>query len=215
MTRRVYIVVPGILSSTGDNLAWFVRLSEDVMRRNPETAPAGIEFRYTTGPLLRRIGQQERARQIAQLAENWDRSGFSVVLVGHSNGCDLITRAISLCGCKIEAAHLVAAACEADFEMNRLAAALRNDRLGEVICYVSKSDSAVGFFGRLSLAFRGLGLGYGTLGSDGPKNVPDGMLGERVHTIRRDTLDHTEWFSASNYDATFAAVTVAEKTAKE
>lgn len=189
-------------------MAWVVRMTDDIMRRNP--AARASEFRYFAGPIFRRGRQQQRARQLAAMIEGWYDDGFSVVAVGHSNGCDLILRAMGLMVAHVEALHLISAAADADFAGNGLNDALAHGRCGRVMCYVSDGDSALSVWARLS-NWVSLGLvGYGSLGWSGPQNV-DADVTSRVIVVRRDYLEHGGWFAVDQYEATLNAVTVAER----
>lgn len=209
MKRRVYIVVPGIRSSTKDNLAWFVTLGEDIMRRCRKTSPAAIEYRYTTGPLIPKYAEQERARQVSNLVDLWADAGFDVVIVCHSRGAVIASKALCMTAAHISAIHFISGACSSDFAENGVGCAIAKNRLGRAYCYFSRSDSAVGFWARLAQNFNA--LGYGTLGADGPTNFPAEWRGSRVVEIARNYMEHSDWFSPQNYDATLAAVTVAER----
>jgi hypothetical protein len=210
MMRRVYILVPGIRTRTDDNQAWAVAWSDRIMQRYRRTAPAASEFRYFVGALSRRLSQQRYARQLAAMIEGWYDAGFAIVAVCHSNGADLLSRALRLTGAHLEAAHLIAAACDADIAETGFLDAVENGRLGRVVSYISRSDSALGTWARLSRHWAFLGLGYGTLGYDGPQGVPT-ELRSRFPVVSRDYLEHGDWFDSRNIDSTFAAVTVHER----
>lgn len=210
MTRRAYILVPGIRTRTDDNQAWAVAWADRIMQRYKRTAPAASEFRYFVGALSRRLSQQRYARQLAAMIEEWYDAGFSIVAVCHSNGADLLSRAVQLTEAHIEAAHLIAAACDADMTQTGYLEAVQAGRIGRVVCYVSRSDSALGIWAKLSRNVAWLGMGYGTLGFEGPKGVPD-TLKYRFPIVSRNYLEHGEWFDSQNIDSTFAAVTVHER----
>ena len=110
VNRRAYILVPGIRTRTDDNQAWAVTWADRIMQRYKRTMPAASEFRYFVGALSRRMSQQRYARQLAAMIENWYDAGFSIVVVCHSNGADLLSRALDLTAAHIETAHLIAAA---------------------------------------------------------------------------------------------------------
>lgn len=211
--RSAYIIVPGIRTRPADNGAWNVRMADDIMTRCAETAPVASEFRYYAGPLLRRLRQHEHARQAASLVEKYWLAGYRLHLVGHSNGCDLIERTIRMVSwVTIDSLHLISAASSADFEANGYNAALVAGAIGHIYCYTSRSDTAVGIWAALSHRYlRGWGLGYGRLGYTGPKNVPAAYRPSRVDVIRRDHMEHGDWFTAGHYRTTLDAVTVAER----
>ena len=80
------------------------------------------------------------------------------MLVGHSNGCDLIARVLEACGAEIDAAHLISpAADEEDF-----AEAIREGLVRRIHIYGSRHDGALRFaayaFVLLAYAWQGAPL---------------------------------------------------------
>lgn len=212
MTRRVYILVPGILTSPSDNSAWCVRMADDIMRSYEATRPCATEFRYYAGALTRRLKQARHARQLASVVDKWGREGFDIVLVGHSNGCDLIERTIKLIGVPIYSLHLIAAASSRDFCSNGYIERLLCSSIHEINVYFSASDSVLSGLARASQVFRFLGLGYGRLGELGPVNVPGSMIGAGVKLHCKSYMDHSDWFNDEHYGNTMRAITALESS---
>lgn len=211
MNRRVYILVPGILTSTSDASSWCVRMSDDIMRICRSTSACATEFRYFSGPFTRRIKQRRHAVELASVIESWGRAGFEIVLVGHSNGCDLIERAVRLSGSRIRSIHLIAAASKRDFCAAGYIERILSGSIGEISIHFSKSDSILSRFGKWSGIFSVFGLGYGRLGELGPINVPEMMRGERVRHVERHYMGHSDWFNEANYLNTLEEITALER----
>ncbi len=209
--RFVYILVPGIRTATGDNSAWCVRMADDIMRARPEAK--ATEFRYYAGPLTRRIKQARHARQLASVIEQWARAGFKAVVVGHSNGCDLIERAMRLVTVPVYALHLIAAASDNDFCRNGYVEKLLSESIHEVHVYYSASDAVLSRAARASRLFGFLGLGYGSLGELGPVNVPASIIGTAVRLHKRAYMGHSDWFSGAHYADTMDAITYLDRAA--
>lgn len=161
---RVFVFINGILARPGAHDGWTDRAVTWTQCRTPHKAE---KWEYATGALTRRLRQQSRARKIATMLRYYEAAGYALVLVGHSNGCDLIARVLRLRGTEpwyfqhpIEAAHLYApAAEEKDF-----AAALACGGLGWLHLNVGGKDRALWWGGVTRRLFGWAGLGYGTLG---------------------------------------------------
>ena len=160
--RTCYIAINGIRTNPGDAEGWTDRFVTWINTRLPDGVVAE-KFEYSCSALLRRMRQRERADEISKKVGYYRRAGYRLVLVGHSNGCDLIARVLEACGAEIDAAHLISpAADEEDF-----AEAIREGLIRRIHIYGSRNDGAL----RLAAATRPLigwmGLGYGSLGLRG------------------------------------------------
>lgn len=196
--RHVLVFINGILTSAGDSEGWTDRA---VTWAHLHTDFRAEKLEYFTGPLLRRLTQQARAEKFARMLLRYAKAGYAVSLVGHSNGADLIVRILDLVagGARVESAHLVAAACEADFERNGINTHLRDGVLGRVQVFASTADKALGFARLTAAPLSLIGLGYGSLGLTGPKNVAAAVR-ERVSVVDRPGYGHSTWF-ADEFDA--------------
>jgi len=126
--------------------------------------------------------QRRRARNLARLIDSY--KGNEIHLVGHSNGCDLICRALKQINTPVETIHLIAPATDADFGKNGLNEALSMERLGKVYVYAGEDDwpMKLAYYTRKVLSK--IGLGYGSLGYNGPQNIADEDWVERRVTFR-------------------------------
>lgn len=207
MKKKVFIFVSGILTNPGDAHGWTDRAATWIQTN---TGDFSEKFEYFSFALTRRIHQAARVRNVVQLINRYCHF-TEVVLVGHSNGCDIILRALKHRALAVREVHLFAAAAEADCRKNFLNHATRENKKLEAFLYVSQGDQVLGIAARIShILFGWLGLGYGTLGCDGPNHV---FHPQRTHVIRRDEMDHCDWFKPGrNFDFAMQSIT-RQKTA--
>lgn len=201
----VYIAVNGILTLPGSSRAWTDRATTWFHSESRALIQAE-KFEYFATPLTRRLRQHAHARDLADLIRSY--AGRRIHLIGHSNGCDLILRALALDSTPLASIHLIAAACDEDFNRNGLNNALLFDQLGAVHVYTSPDDAALKWAARPSRALLGwLGLGYGILGLVGPQRVLE-YADQRhlVHRYDRPGFGHSTWFADPHFDATLNLV---------
>lgn len=196
--KRVYIYVNGILTWPGDSKNWNGRAVTWTNISSECTSTEKIE--YFCGPIGRAFGQRERARKLYQTATYY--RGWEQIIVGHSNGADVILSALRDWQDfpRVSALHLVCGATNADFERNMLNFFMLLGRVEKTYVYVAGKDSAL----RIAHTIPGKILGYGTLGLHGPLKV-DPRLHGRVAVIRDapwTTYGHSDCWNDQNFDAT-------------
>lgn len=203
--RDVFVFINGILTRPGNAFAW-----TDLAERWFTTrAPAGVravKFEYFSPALLRRLRLQQHACDLARVIgdlQTWPERGpapqIRLHLVGHSNGCELIARAVQLSSARLHTIHLLAGAVERDFARNGLGDRLQRGQIGACFCYCSGADAVLKYLARPSQIFSRLGLGYGDLGARGPAGVRPGM---RVETHWEAGYSHSDWFAEDRFDKT-------------
>jgi pimeloyl-ACP methyl ester carboxylesterase len=192
---RFYLFINGILTLSDGRNAWPDRA---VTWTESQFAQLAEKYEYFSGALTRRIFQAARVRECAQLLRQY--AGHDLIVVGHSNGADIVCRLLQTTPIEIAEVHLLAPAADADFERNGLNEALLTGRLGRVHLYGSHNDRALQL-AQVSECLGFLGLGYGALGRTGPKNVDD-RIADRVQQVWRDDFDHSTWFSPAQFAAT-------------
>lgn len=195
--RLAYVFINGILTMPGDSEGWTDRA---VTWINTRTASKAEKWEYATGPILRRIRQQERAEKIARLISFYERAEFEVVLVGHSNGCDIIARVLDLREASVwsysrpvRSIHLFAPAADAgDFIQ-----AIDDESVRRVFVYRGGQDRALKA-GRWSRRLFGwAGLGYGSLGLADDDDTAGLELEYRPGVVVYDVpaFGHSDWFT--------------------
>lgn len=201
MPRHAFLFVNGILTRPGNARGWTDRAVHWFNQR--EEGVACYPFEYYSPALLRFAFQRGHARDLAETIDEY--AGHRIHLVGHSNGAELIERALAITPIRIDTIHLVAGAVERDFSKNELGRALNRGQVRRVFCLCSRGDAVLKYLARPSQVFQFLGLGYGDLGHRGPVLTALNDT-QSVRTAWRDTLGHSEWFSAANFEATMETI---------
>ena len=198
--RTCFICINGILTDPRKPDAWTDEFVDWIIRKLPDQVTA-VSYEYNATPLLRRWGQAERAQHIAAKVNAYRRSGYRVVLVGHSNGCDLIARVIGTMSAEVDTVHLFApAADEQDYDRAIEAGSVR-----QIHIYGSPNDRALGIGARLSRWLTFGKLGYGSLGLRG-KEFAARNAGIVFDHSRAD-YGHSDWFSPrQNFIATMMSI---------
>lgn len=224
MSPSLFIFVNGILNKPGAHNGWTDRAVSWIHQHTEHQAE---KFEYLSGAFTRRFTQKAHAIALQSIINSYrdEETQFfgkaprarTIHLVGHSNGCDIILRALTPSGgapmlARIESVHLIAGACEADFEKNGLNDLLMDGRIQRVVIYVGGRDQAMRA-ARVSQWLVGwLGLGFGTMGLSGPKNVDriltiDTPIPEEVAVVREPQFGHSTFFDKAHFDTTMRKLT--------
>lgn len=200
MSQRIYIFANGILNFPRSSHGWTDRA---VIWCEQRGLLAG-KFEYFCPALTRRIWQGWNTEKLVdKLAEHRDRP---ITLVAHSNGCELVCRAMRRAIVEGVRIHFLSPATDASFDRNGLNQAMSDGRVESAAIHWGGRDRAM-WFAWLSLkAFGWLGLGYGTLGLTGPKNVSP-EHSQRVLSHCEPSFGHSSWFAALWFEQTMRAVT--------
>lgn len=186
MRRTVFICINGIRSDPSDPQGWTDEFVTELNLRTSDHVQAE-KFEYYCSALFRWKGQKRRAENLARRVNKYVVAGYRVVLIGHSNGCDLIARVLGM-GVRVDTAHLFApAAFEADFE-----AAIEQKLVRRIHIYGSPNDRALKAASITSKALRLIRLGYGSLGLRGAAfaaKFPDVV---KDHSV--PSYGHSTWF---------------------
>lgn len=186
--RTAYIAINGIRFRPGTARGWPERFTEWVNTRLPDGVVADRREYYTTA-VTRFIGQRKRTDELARKVRRYQSAGYRVVLVGHSNGCDVIARLLRDVGLWIDAIHLFApAALEEDFED-----ALLNSTVGKIHIYGSVNDKALQWGKVTRVLFGWAGLGYGSLGTRGGEFAA--RYPGQVIDHSNNAFSHSTWFT--------------------
>lgn len=186
--RRLYVFVNGVLSDPAA-IDWTDRAVAWV---HGHTLDHADKYEYWTWALTRRLTQGKHAQALAQLV-NLHSEPNDLVLVGHSNGCDLLLRALPWIRERVHVLHLLSAAAEPDFDTNGLNDLLRRNRVQWVVVWRAGQDQALRLAWWSRLLTLGL-AGYGGLGIDGPRNVAR-ELAYAVLPLDEPCYGHSDWFA--------------------
>ena len=192
--KRVIIYVNGILTKPGDLRDWNLRACIWTQINSDFKA---TPFEYFCDVFGRAFGQTRRAEKLADVIQAY--KDFDITLVGHSNGCAVILAALNqmIVYPKINAVHLVSAACEADFVRNGLNEALESGKVGKVFVYRGGKDWAL----KLASGWLGRLLGYGVLGLHGAQNVT-AMARNGLGELIWPDYGHGDCFLPEHFDRT-------------
>lgn len=190
-------VCNGIRSRPGNPRGWTDLTASHF---NQHTEVKTEKFEYWCTAVFRRFGQDGRAQDLADVFNAYGPE-YSVHLVGHSNGADVICRSLRYLRRPVATIQLFSPACESDFQENGLADALEHDQVGSVWVYRAGRDLALRL-ARFTRVARIAGLGYGLLGLEGPRNAPAG----RVHVVDRPDFGHSTWWQPKYFGQTMQMI---------
>jgi pimeloyl-ACP methyl ester carboxylesterase len=207
--RTCYIAINGIRTNPGESDGWTDRFVTWINTRLPDGVVAE-KFEYYTSALLRGLRQRQRADEIAKKVGYYRRAKYRVVLVGHSNGCDLIARVLEACGAEIDAAHLISPAADEQ----GFAEAIREGLIRRIHIYGSKNDKALRFAAATRPLIGWLGLGYGSLGLRGREFAA--LFPEVVQDHSDDSQGHSTWMQRGpRFEALMQAISANDRTDQE
>jgi len=192
MNKRMYIYVNGILNMPSNCDAWTDRAVTWTIKKQWNMNCWSEKFEYFADVVFRRMFQQKRAEKLYKMIAN-HYNDWSIVLVGHSNGCDIIMRALDLLRFKksIDEVHLFAPACPR-YSLYDLRTMMLCNQVKDFVIYLSGNDEAMRL-ARLSLRllspFR---LGYGDLGGMNPEEVED-VVGKNAVVFKKE-YGHSTWW---------------------
>ena len=195
--KTICVYVNGIMTWPGSSKNWNRRA---VTRTHGTTDYRAESLEYLSLPLFSRaLGQRRRAQKLLKKLY-WYADEYAyerIVLVGHSNGCDVISDALKKLiptAISIDSVHLIAPACHSDFIKNGF-----NRWVGTKFhVYIGEKDKAL-WLANLKPA---RWLGYGALGKLGPQNVSEGI----DVTVTRKSFGHSGWFEGLDWDDTMDTI---------
>jgi pimeloyl-ACP methyl ester carboxylesterase len=199
MNEQIYILVNGILTNPEDVGSWTDRAEEWIDMHSSFKA---TKMEYRAGIFTRRLYQNTRVQNLKKICKAY--LGDRIVLVGHSNGCDIIQRMATKGTVRIHELHLIAGASDHDFRRNGYNRVLRHGAIDKIFVYVSDADKALKNALLSTHLFGWLGLGYGYLGLVGPTNV-DPLVKDRV-IIYKEPMDHSQWFNKHFFEKTMNCI---------
>ncbi len=202
--RTIFFCVNGIANNPANLHGWTDNFVTSLNIDSPDWVQAE-KFEYYVTFWNRWFKQSGIAKELITKIEIYLKAGYRVVLVGHSNGCDLIVRALK--SVRADSIHLFAAAAwEQDF-----VAAIEAKQVRKIHLYGSPDDYALKSASFASKLF-GLLPDKWKFGSLGLKNT----LAERFPDVVKDHsikgYGHSTWFIAGkHYDYTISLLILNEK----
>ena len=202
MHGEVWILLNGIRTVAGAPDGWVDRASRLMRTRWSLHAE---KFEYTTSFLFTRAAfQPERVRDLEYYINAYREEGWKVNLIGHSNGGELITRAVrDYPHDNIGKVVLIAGATEKDMVESGWDDALHSGEVDELVIFKSDGDKTLKKAAGWSQKLFGWNkltrpLSYGQMGLYGPQNVAEDIK-DKVKVIDAGEaygkhLDHSEYF---------------------
>lgn len=208
MEPHVFVAINGILTSPGDAEGWTDRAVTWLHQRFPAEPVKAEKVEYFAGALTRRFRQQKRAAATAALALSYLRKDFRVTFVAHSNGADVVARALAIIRRNLVAsvrpritAHLVAPSAEG----NDFAQAMYAGLLDRMHLYGSRADIALRLAQASKAVVGWLGLGYGTLGLEAREFALTHP--GRVFDHSNHDFGHSDWWEPGEvFDRTMQSI---------
>ena len=196
--RQSFLFINGILSNPEDVSTWTDNAETWIERETRYTAE---KYEYRAGALTRRIYQGKRVENVITIGKRIGSQ--NLILVGHSNGCQIIEEVVQKNKLQIKELHLIAGASGHDFEKNGYNKALMTGRIEKIFVYASPKDEALQKAKATSL-LQWFGLGYGYLGLVGPSRVNESVK-DKVVTIWKN-FNHGDWFTKKNFENTMKKI---------
>lgn len=189
MNRTAYIFVPGILNYPGSAIAWTDKAVTWIHQR--QTCECAEKFEYLALPLSARLLAERRAKDLAALMARYPVESFSVVLAGHSNGCDIIRRALWLAKRPANWVHFFAPAVAANPSTNRLGRLIQSGRIGFLRIHLAARDGILNnrFLGGLPLA-----------------TVQAQFADEHHAEIDSEPFGHCGWWAPAQFEASMKQI---------
>ena len=198
MNRTAYIFVPGVLNYPGSARGWTDRAVTWV--HNRQTCECAEKFEYLALPATRNLLAARRAAELAALIDRYPIESFSLVMAGHSFGCELIRLALQQSKRPANFVHLFAPACPSDPRRHRLKGMLTAGKIGFLHLYISGRDRVLtGHF----------------LGGIAPDAVRHQFIDEHHTTVRDHKFGHCGWLDAAHFEESMRAVAGLAEPEKE
>lgn len=195
--RTAFILVNGIFNDPGSDNAW-TDFGVDWLNLHTVEPTVTVAYEYGTDAIFRSLKQKARTEAIARRADAYHQNGDRVILVGHSNGCDLIARVIKTQ--QVDEVHLISPATDE----SELDVGIKAGNVGAVFIYGSTGDLVLKYGARATRILT-LGLaGFGSLGLRGPAYAAKHP--KIVFDLSDNRHGHGTWLDDHNLIATLGAV---------
>lgn len=189
MEKEVVIFVNGILTFPGSSDNWNRRATTHFHTTYGIFAET---LEYLTPALTRFLFAKKRAAKLSKKLHYYQRKGFKIHLVGHSNGANVIFNCLKMDKeiRRIESIQLFSPACPEDASKVGLDKLFADGRLGRFKLYRAGNDlplKAAGLLGRI--------VGYGAMGLRGVENIDHELeLAGVVQEHFEPMFGHSNWF---------------------
>ena len=189
MNRTAYIFVPGIYNRPGNPHAATDRAVTWVHVNRP--GAVAEKYEYAAGVLTRHVSNKRLAQSLAALVDSYPIDRFSVVLVAHSNGCEVARRALMLSERPANWVHFFAPAVDSNPRKHKLHKLLENGQIGFLRLHVAALDRV---------------LAHRYLGGMPAAKVAAQFAEERHTHVAEHDCGHVGFFSTENFEDTMVRI---------
>ena len=200
MKKRIYIYINGIFNLPSNSDAWTDRAVTWTHKHKYMYSYFAEKYEYFSDVIFRRFRQQKRAEKLARMICHYSKD-WHMVLVGHSNGCDVIMRALRLMNdYRVREIHFFAPACSRK-EKYGISTLLKAGLLDKFRIYIGGDDEAMRLARLSTKLLRPFSLGYGDLGGDDIEDLKRVLGSDTV--ISEPKFDHSTWWEkGANFEDT-------------
>lgn len=198
MKRKLYIYINGIFNWPGRSNGWTDRA---VTWTHTNTDCYAEKLEYYATFINSKKSRRIRADKFSNIIELYKEDVWDIVIVGHSNGCEVALKMMDDMKRYVSSVHLISAACERDFGINGLNQKLIDGKIGKIHLYGSSGDLILKIASYSDWCSNIFSMGYGLLGLKGPKNIDD-MIKDRVFDHDDDSMGHSTWVNFKNFENT-------------
>jgi len=195
--KRIYIFVNGILCNPGNADHWTDRAVTWIHTNTPYRAE---KFEYWSNVTTRLLGQERRARTLAKMLSFYPSRDWEVVLVGHSNGCDVVARALRIIhweektGQQFEQVHLYAPAIVPSAGIPILTDIIGAGALFKLLIHIGGLDKLLIYQERFGRFLKRLRIPYGAIGGMNPDKLAFLFGVTRARVVSHPAKGHSTYF---------------------
>ncbi len=192
--QRVVIHVCGIFTEPGDTANWTSRAVTWTHLHRPDHRAESFEYFSTT--LSRRAVSGYRGKKLAKKISFYLSEGWTVDLVAHSNGANIVRLALEELGWpELGQVSFISPACPEDCDEN----GINMMRAEKIRIHIGTSDLAM----VVADTFIGRALGFDDLGRKGPQNVKTSVP---IEVVRHEGWGHSTAFNEENFHDVMSVV---------
>jgi hypothetical protein len=198
MIKTIFLLVPGICDwrSIWGGRGWETQAALQI---NRDTDFKAMPFRYAVGAIGEHFFNRDLALEFSRWLRYYSIHDWTINIIAHSNGTIVATKGLRMTGWpKVKSLHLVAGACDSDFEVLGLNEAIKTRHIQSVVVWRGGKDMAM----RIEDTILGKWLfGIRT------RSAPLGLVGAfraafDIPEVFEPDYGHSDWFLKRNWDKT-------------
>lgn len=200
MDNRVFLFICGIKTVPAETDNWTGRSTTWVHKFAHENNKLwwAEKIEYYSSALFRPFHHQKRVDKLRSTLDYYRNR--NIYITAHSNGASVVLDALKQENWpQIQQLDLISPASKTDM-------AYIGPRLGREVkklrIWIAKQDKAL----KLAKSPIGKLLGYGSLGLDGIKGIPEDIKNKYIEEIIQENYEHSDWFKDENFDKTMQII---------